>query len=339
MQTHVLMVAGVLSATAWLSTAQEIRKELATRHAPVELLRPVLENSLSPQGRFVILPGKGKVLVIDTADKVRAAELALAAMQAPMPEVRLNFAVNPGNPVPGKTRFINPPEAWSDFPFPTAYLAPGIVADGSGGFVVTPAHPTNFKRRKVGDTLETTPTANADGSVTVDINARHSDFGGFINYGSAIFGSGSPGIVPLVEPVPEPEFFAPLINTGPNLMPVFDTTRISTQVIVRPTVSHDIVTVEMIPQLRVNNSKNSSIEKEKTISLKQYRTRLQIRNGKVGAVNGFTGASPEFNQAFLGGEQGRDGLTTVKIRANIRPGKAYPAVDSPGLEKQGDRPP
>lgn len=321
------MVAMVLLAPPLLSTAQEIRKELPTNHAPTELLRSVLDKVLSPQGRFVILPGKGKVLVIDEADKVRAAELALATMEAPLPEVQLDFAINPGNSVASKPRTLNPPEAWSDFPFPTAYLPPRIVGNGSGGFVVTPAHPTNFKRRKVGDILETTATPNANGSVTLDINASHTEFAGFIDYGSALLGSGSPGVVPLVDLVPNPQFFTPLINSGPILMPIFDTTRISTQIVVRPSVSSDIVTVEMIPQLKVNNSKTSSIEEEKTVLLKQYRTQLQILNGKVGAINGFTGASPKFNQAFLGGKQNQEGLTTIKIRARIQTGEDPPLAE------------
>jgi len=206
------------------SPAQEIRKELPTNHASVDLLRPILKKVLSPQGRFVVLPNKGKVLVIDTADKVRAAELALATMDSPAPDVLLDFAINPGNKAPRKTRILNPPEAWSDFPYPTAYLPPRIpnVVGFGGNFVVTPAHPTGFKRRKVGYILETQGTVNTDGSVTLDINSSNTQFAGFINYGSAIFGSGSQGIVPLNGPIANPAFFGPLISANQILMPIFD---------------------------------------------------------------------------------------------------------------------
>ena len=335
MKTHGIIVVVTLLLSSLISTGQNIRKELPTNHAPADLLRPVLKKALSPQGRFVILPGKGKVMVIDTPDRVRAAELALAlaTLDTPAPDVQLDFAVNPGNAAPRKARSLNPPESWSDFPFPTAYLPPRIAGNGVGGFVVTPAHPTNFKRRKVGSILETQATANPDGSVTLDINSSNTGFVGFINYGSAIFGSGGAGIVPLNSQVPNPRFFAPLINSGPILMPIFDTTRISTQIIVRPSVSNNIVTVDMIPQLKVNNSIETSIEKEQTVSLKQFRTSMQIQNGKVGSVNGFKGASPKFNRSFLGGKKGGEGLTAIKIRARVQPGKKDSTVDSTDLNE------
>lgn len=302
------------------SRAQEIRKELPTNHASADLLRPLLKKVLSPQGRFVVFPTKGTVLVIDTADKVRAAELALATMKSPVPDVLLDFAFNPGNKVHRKSRLLNAPESYGDFPFPTAYLAPRIVANGAGGYIVTPAHPTGFKRRKVGNILETQATANADGSVTIDINASNTEFAGFINYGSAVFGSRAQGIIPVNGQIADPRFFGPVINTGPILMPIFDTTKISTQIIVRPSVSNNIITVDMIPQLKILTSVEPGVA-GKVISLKQYRTSLLIQNGKVGAVNGFKGASPEFNRRFLGGKEGSEGHTSIKIRAQVQPGK------------------
>ena len=326
MKSPGFIVITVLLLFCLTSPAQEIRKELPSNHASADFLRPILKKVLSPKGRFVVFPTKGKVLVIDTPDKIRAAEIALAMMDSPAPEVVLDFAINPGNKMPRQSRILNPPKAWTDFPYPTAYLPPRIpnVVGAGGNFVVTPAHPTGFKRRKVGIILETQGTANADGSVTLDINSTNTQFAGFINYGSAIYGSGSPGIVPLNSPVVNPGFFGPLISPNPILMPIFDTIKFSTQIVVRPTVANNIVTVEMIPQLKVISSVEPGVE-GKVISFKQFRTSLLIQNGKVGSVNGFDGASPEFNRRFLGAKEDAEGPTSIKIRARIQPGKKAPA--------------
>lgn len=313
--------------------AQEIRKELPTNHASAKLLRPVLKKVLSPQGRFVVFPTKGTVLVIDRPENIRAAELALATMASPLPDVLLDFAFNPGNKIPRKSRILTSPESYGDFPFPTAYLAPRIIPNGAGGYIVTPAHPTGFKRRKVGNILETQATANADGSVTIDINASNTEFAGFINYGSAVFGSGAQGIIPVTGQIADPRFFGPVINSGPILMPIFDTTKISTQIIVRPSVSNNIITVDMIPQLKILTSVEPGVA-GKVISLKQYRTGLLIQNGKIGAVNGFKGASPEFNRRFLGGKEGSEGHTSIKIRARVQSGKKEVEEDLTVGEKQ-----
>ena len=213
-------------------------------------------------------------------------------------------------------------QAYTEFPYPTEYAAPqipNIVGFGTN-YVVTPAHPTSFKWRKLGTMLETTATPNADGSVTLDINSSNTAFAGFINYGSAVFGSGAQGIIPVSGPINDPSFFGPIINTGPVLMPIFDSTKISTQIVVRPTVTSDIVTVDMIPQLKVITSVEPGLE-GKVISLKQYRTSMLIKNGKVGMVNGFEGASPEFNRRFLGGKEKGEAPTSIKIRARVRPGE------------------
>ncbi|NOY01035.1 MAG: hypothetical protein GXP30_15100 [Verrucomicrobia bacterium] len=318
---------GFMVAVVWLmiclsAEAQNIRKELPTNHAPADLLRPLLKKTLSPQGRFVVFATKGTVLVIDTADKVRAAELALATMDSPVPDVVLDFAINPGNKMPSSPRKISFSGFWRDFPYPTAYLAPRIpTAVGAGGnFVITPAHPTGFKRRKVGVVLETQATPNSDGSVTLDINHSSTEFAGFINYGSAIFGSGAQGVIPLNNAIANPGFFGPLINANTILMPIFDTTKFSTQIVVRPRVANNIVTVDMIPQLKVISNVEPGFE-GKVFSLKQYQTRVLIQNGHVGAVDGFKGASPEFNRHFLGAKENAEGPTAIKIRARVRSGK------------------
>ena len=57
---------------------QKVKKELDVGFASLESVRPILKKVLSPRGQFVLLPGKGTVLVIDDITHIAAAEAALA---------------------------------------------------------------------------------------------------------------------------------------------------------------------------------------------------------------------------------------------------------------------
>ncbi|MEM7010840.1 MAG: hypothetical protein AAF585_05080, partial [Verrucomicrobiota bacterium] len=168
-----------------------VRKEFPTGHAPNELLRETIQSNLSAYGKFVILGQKGKVLVIDYPDKLALVQKALANLDAPAPEVAMDFAFRNAINVPpqGGGRPLNvlgPVNSTGDFPIPTRWLPPRIVGIPGQGFAVVPAHPTNFVRRNVGVTLDTQATINPDGTITADINHENVEFQGFINYGSAI---------------------------------------------------------------------------------------------------------------------------------------------------------
>ncbi|MCB1088485.1 MAG: hypothetical protein KDM63_15715 [Verrucomicrobiae bacterium] len=294
-----------------------IRQKVATGHVPIEALRPALEKVLSPEGRFVILPGQGQILVIDRAENIAAAEKAIALIEAPAPQVALDFAIKTN--VAAGMAGPQPVDSIGDFPFPTRYQPPRIIGGIGNGFVVVPAHPTGFKRRAVGDTLETTGIVNADGSISLDINAEQTEFEGFINYGSAILSSGVPGSIPVVNGVANPRFFQPILQQNQILVPIFETTRINTQILIKPEVVQNQVTLDLIPQLEIESAEPGA---EKTaVPLTQFRTTLGIQNGQTGKINGFTGASAAFNRHFLGAKEEDEGGTAIQIRASLRPGE------------------
>ncbi|MCB1230430.1 MAG: hypothetical protein KDN19_09200, partial [Verrucomicrobiae bacterium] len=276
----VLVVSGFLPIS--VSQAQELaREKLTTGHVSIEVLRPALEKVLSDEGRFVILPGKGEILVIDHAANIAAARKTIATLEVPAPEVALDFAFKT-NVAPGM-QGPQPVESFGDFPFPTAYDGPRIIQNGNIVTVI-PAHPTNFRRRAVGDVLETTPTVNPDGSVTLDINAEHTEFEGFINYASGIFASGTPGMVPVVNGVANPEFFGPYLTESKILVPIFSTTRITTQILVRPEVVQNQVHLDIVPQLEIETDKPGA---EKThMPLPKSHTPLNNHHATPGTTNG-----------------------------------------------------
>ncbi|MCP5539778.1 MAG: hypothetical protein H7A52_06485 [Akkermansiaceae bacterium] len=304
----------------------KVSEKIPAGHATLELLKPALDKVLSPEGRFVLLPGSGEVMVIDFPDKVRAAREAVAALEIPPPRVALDFAFRT-NVAPGMSKG-QPVDSTGDFPFPTRYEPPRIVANGGNVFTVIPAHPAGFKRRNVGTTLESTPTLNPDGSVTLDVDAEHTEFEGFVNYGSGILAAGGSGTIPVLGQVANPRFFAPFVGEAGIKMPIFSTTRISTRVLVRPRVSGSRVRVDLMPQLEI------SLEAEpgaasKAVPLTKFRTTIDVPNGGQGRVAGFAGASAAFNRAFLGSKDDDQGTTAIDIRARIMPGKADEGGENP----------
>ena len=302
--------------------AQELsRKELPTGHAPADLLRETIQDNLSAYGKFVILGQKGKVLVIDYPDKIAEVEKAMLKLKAPAPEIAMDFAFRNAinRPPRGGGRSLNvlgPVNSTGDFPIPTRWDPPRIVGIPGGGFAVLPAHPTGFVRRNVGVTLDTEATINSDGSISLNINHENVEFEGFINYGSAILVPGASGVVPVLGNAANPQFFQPWLIENPIKIPIFDTTRIQTQVIIRPQVSGARIRVDMIPQLKVSDEEGGIDE---TVSLKKFLTTVDISNGSVGVARGFTGASSDFNRNFLGEDPTKPGSADIMIRARVQP--------------------
>jgi len=322
MKLLAILSAGLIWAGFSPSSAQAqkmARQEFTANHAPLEVIRPALKKVLSPAGRFVILPGTGNVLVIDFPENVAAAGPALANLKVPPPQLALQVGVNT-NVAPGAIG-AQPVTSFGGFPFPTRYEPARIIPNGLGGVIVVPAHPTGFRKRDVGMKMDTTPTINPDGSINVDINVEHTEFEGFINYGSPIFTSGIPRAIPVLAGVRNPAFFAPFANANNIRVPIFSTTRISTSILVKPTVQADRVHLDMIPQLNIENPAEPGAEAI-DVNLPQFRTPLELRNGRLGKIPGFKGASVDFNRNFLGAKDGEEGGTSIVFKAQIQAGKA-----------------
>ncbi len=304
--------------------SQTTKKEIDVAFAPMDSIRPVLEQSLSPTGKFVMLPSKGSVMVIDTPAGIQNAEIALASAALPVPNVALSVGMQPGLP-PKRTQI----QIGREVMFPVEYEAPQIITNfqGPGGpFAVVPATPTKFVKRNIGYTSDTTTTVNPDGSITMDINSEHTEFEGFINYGSAILPAGGLGNIPISDQATNPAFFNPFLNSGDIKMPIISTTRIQTSIIIRPRVLKGVVSVDMMPQLRVESTEPDA--DDLVVNLKQYQTTLDVKNNAVGRIRGFTNASDEFNKEFLEVEKQKRGKGEVGIivKAKIQPASANTEV-------------
>ena len=317
MKAKVAVLIGLMNAVApGLPAPERLRKELDVSFADAGQIRPVLEAALSPVGKFVLLPQKGSVLVIDTPAGIAAAEAALAAADFDEPSVALGFRFVTGLPSK-RTQII----VGQEVPLPTEYAPSTIIVEPYGGFMIIPATPTKFETRTLGVISDTTRTINPDGSVTVDTTVESSSRDGFIDYGAAIFPSGGIGVVPANGAVSNPGFFGPFIEAGAIPFPILSTTRISTSVVVRPRVEMGKVNIDMIPRLRIGeeNTTGESRYDPVEIDLRQFQTTLIVNNKEVGRAYGFTGASEEFNNLFFGAKDPYTGRSAVMVKVEIGP--------------------
>ncbi len=309
-----------------------IRKEIPVGHAPLEIIKPAVQEVLSPQGKFVMLPQKGSMMVIDTPENIKLVEEKLSKLEVPTPNVGLNFAFKTGIAAGsmGKGR----PVDLNSFPFPTRFLPGAIIPTGPNNVIIIPPHPTNFQRRNVGTTLDTQNHINPDGSVSVDVNFEHTEFEGFINYGSGVFPSGTNGVIPVGQ-ANNPRFFEPFLQRQNILVPVFSTTRITTQVLVRPTVRAGMVNVDMFPQLKVDNGEKD--KEAEVVTLKEFRTTLNVQNNGIGKIGGFKGATGAFNNEFLGGDAKQEGTNAIVIKAQVFHGEVEEVkTDPPAQTSQSE---
>jgi len=114
-------------------------------------------------------------------------------------------------------------EAVREFIYPTEFDPPELPTSvgqaTSGVFPVTPAHPSSFDVKNLGTTMEVEPVISPDGRlVQVSVNFAFTEFIGFVNYGSPIFGATSTLFGP-----------APLLITENRIVqPIFETRRLTT---------------------------------------------------------------------------------------------------------------
>lgn len=303
-----------------------IKKEIDVGVADLESIRPVLKEALTPAGKFVLLPNKGAVLVIDTPAGVLAAEQAIGGANLAQADVALDFEFVTGLPPRHHSITVG-----REVPFAVEFEPPRIIVGPSGGFTVVPATPTRFQKRNIGVTSETTSTVNPDGSITMDINTEHTEFEGFINYGSAILPAGGIGAVPVNGQVANPMFFHPFIDAGAINMPIISTTRISTSIVIRPRVNLGAVSLDVMPRLTIEPEEDEQSEREpEMVDLRQFRTTIEIPRGEVGKVRGLAGADDEFNRHFFGAENLESGSTAIVVKAKLQKPAAGPVSEGTG---------
>ncbi|MEQ1843775.1 MAG: hypothetical protein ABL994_25510, partial [Verrucomicrobiales bacterium] len=178
------------------------------------------------------------------------------------------------------------------------------------------AHPTRFQRMDLGGTSRTQSFPNADGSVTVNVDYQNVEFAGFISYGSPVLPFGLTSTIPMQGRLPRPAVIGPFLNNGTVQLPVFDTTRISTSVVVYPEREGNRVSLQLLPQVSI--ATNDSPTGELIHQFREFRTKVDLENGKVVTLRGFKDAPDAFNEVFFADEKNPTGKTELVLKANLR---------------------
>ncbi len=300
-----------------LQAQEAIRREIFTNFAPAEVLKPAIQGALSPEGCFVLLPEKGTVLVIDQADHIAAAEKAIADLNTPEPGLELHVGVRTGGVLPLPPSPVADPFVGSrDFLVPTEFAPARIITQADGNYVVIPATPTRFGRRSVGTTLESTAIANADGTVQVNLNYQDVKFVGFIPYGSPVLPFDTASAIPMQERLPRPMVMGTFLRSVLPELPIFETTRISTSILVYPQRTAATVQLELLPQVTVPVEDGAQ---DHTHLFREYKTKLVLKHGEVASLRGFRNAPDAFNEAFFGDEENPTGKTELVLKGCIVP--------------------
>jgi len=205
-----------------------------------------------------------------------------------------------------------------EFPVPTDFDPGKVILQPNGSYIIIPATPTRFATRNLGTTSRTQAQANGDGTITVNIDHEEVQFAGFVQYGSPVLPFGTSSVVPLQGRLANPLGLQPFLNQGGVQLPVFDTTRISTSILVYPEEADGNLTVYLVPQAEI--IQEGSAAAPLLHPFRQFRTRVDLTAGQVSAVRGFQGAPPSFNQAFLADEAHPDGLTELVLKGRVVPG-------------------
>lgn len=316
-----LWIGSLLAAGSW--GAEVLRREIPWRFAPAELIKRTIQPQLSPEGRFVILREKGTVLVIDEPDRVMAAAEAMEKAEVPPPRIQLSLGLETGGRVrEARTSTMGgeqgPLREEGFVPFPSSYLAPRVARVGGRGVVVLPAHPTGFRKRAVGQRMEVTPQVEADGSIALDVNAEQVEFSGFISYGSPIVAPGMTAEFPVASNLPGTAAFQPYLG-GEGKVPLLETTRISSSVLIRPELEANQVIIHLVPQLLLENGPPGETGVRQPVLLRDLASQAMIPPGKAVRLPGFATAPAEFNTLFFAPREGGEGLTRLVLKAEVRP--------------------
>ncbi len=202
-----------------------------------------MRASLSPQGRFLILP-TGMVRITDSAERIDAARAALEKMIMAPALVRVEITFETLTQRTVQRQPAQPPVEDRGLPYPQTYDPPRIIANGPGSFIVVPATPRNFTTRRVGGG---TSIAAANAGQTATVTDRQ-----MARRLSATTSTGKPTVVavrPASADTGELRALAEKYGVLPPGEPAWPAA--GTELLVTPEFSGGSMVVKVVPQIAI----------------------------------------------------------------------------------------
>ena len=263
---------------------------------PADVVKGIVQKSLSPQGRFVILAVNGTVRIFDTPQNIAQARQALEAMQNSPAMISFAFIIKTGM---HKVTTVSSSGPAVEIPVPSTYAPPQVYQTGRG-YIVTPAYPTSFTNEVVGEQTTITKT-----SVEGGVPHRFA--------GSTVFPK--PVAVTICAKAADPaglHDWAVKSGAVPQNEPAWTAAR--TEILVTPEHADSGMILNLQPQVVVAAADGSP----RVIPLRVCTASVVVKQGVGTAFDGFPGADADFYRLFLGAQEStEDALTSVTVGAAI----------------------
>jgi len=275
----------------------------------------VLKNTLSARGRYVILPGTGRVRIFDSGDRVQAARSALEALQQAPANIAIELEVTTGmRQVTRQDPAADEQGLGYEFPVPQNFDPPRITNSYSGGsIVIVPAQPRNFTTRRVGagGIVNISPT----GYRTLEPEVRRSETaleGGVIHRvsGSAVLGK--PAILPVLARVRDVQGLREWALTRGAIQHAEPPWQAAgTELLVTPEITNGNLSLNVVPQISIYG-------RAQHLSLPGCATVIPVERGTRATIDQLQGTDPEFYRVFFDAREAADGtMTSISVAAQV----------------------
>jgi len=330
-------------------TGDMVREVIKLGYASTESLRQSLPDLTSPNARYVILEVSRELRITDTPANIAAVREVVKALNVPAQNVKIEVtarsigvnqvvggafrgtAVTPANNRVQGGAIINPPTG-----------TPGVVRQPTVN-----GRPVGPVRTNPGRIIM--PQGGVDVGVG-GVNQRGTS--STLNQQFILVKSGGVGTLEVVREVPLVNYFtryfaggtavAPFIIRGPGNqvqviapggtfeVPEFRWEKAGAQLLVKPTVHGNLITVEVVPQISAIVTANPQKLRDRGLNTfltgaDQYvqytrlKTTVTVANGATVTIGGFSEAPAEFNRHFFGfGRSTSSSVGSITLRATIQ---------------------
>ncbi|MEM7145255.1 MAG: hypothetical protein AAF591_08960 [Verrucomicrobiota bacterium] len=299
---------------------RHVTRELPLGISDIAQVENMLNQILSPGASFEILKIKRTVRVTDTPESIEAAREYLKTIGKAGPNVRIEVTARSmgnsntsGLDISG--RFVG-----KDGRGYIGGSTPGVTRrTPTPGHPASPHHPGSVIR---GGTIK---------GGAVDINALDQTTGSStLNSSFIVVSSGRTAVIEVVKEVPVVDFFLLYGVESGFITPEVQWEKVGSQLVVKPIVSGDLVTVEVTPRISEYVVENIDVFRDRPINrpltgvdqhidFTQLTTTVVVQDGGTITIGGFTRAPAEFNRYFWGNSTSSSSTAgSMTLKVNIQ---------------------
>ena len=332
-------------ATPKAASQSMVQADLPLGNADVAQVKLLLPDLLSKDARYIILNSRRIVRVTDYAGNVTALRSFLKAMDSPPTNVRIEIthrAMNQGSSSAARINGqLNTPINNRVFTTARPQNTPGVIrrVTSPGGNSRLPIQNTNSGRIILPN----------NGSLNVDL-LNQKGTSNRLGRMFTLVRSGREGVFDVVRDVPMVDYFTRYIMgnvanfnvLGPGTIngaflaggtfevPEFRWEKVGSQLVVRPIVQGDLITIEVTPRfaaivipnpqkLAARRLNDFLTGEDQYVTLTSLKTTVIVKSGQTVTIGGFPAATSEFNRNFWGGNSSTaSGGGSITLKATIQ---------------------